>query len=78
MLALHLLGRDEEAITLGELAADAQGPASAWQWSHGDGDLTLTELVNPADHLAELLAHIRSGVRWVSCDRTSPEMPSAP
>jgi|JI10StandDraft_1071094.scaffolds.fasta_scaffold09247_13 hypothetical protein len=68
VLALHLVGRDHDALALGESGLGSEGPAASWQWVHRDGEPVLSELVRPSDYLGRLLEHIRSDERWKSCN----------
>ena len=65
-LALHLLGRDDEAVEVGTaalLAENAVDVGSSWVWMHptnDDADLQLGDVPRVADYLTPLLGHIQS------------------
>jgi len=68
-LALHLLGRDGDAVALGgaALAGAPEPEAPAILWRHTPGrPLELAEDVEPVTHLRQLVAHASTG----SCDGT--------
>lgn len=64
-LALHLMGRDEEALALAEstMYLRAGSPASAYLWRHTSRlePLVLDEDANPLEYLDELIAHVTVG-----------------
>lgn len=64
-LALHLLGRDDEAMALAESTTylRAASPTSAYLWRHmaRSEALVLEEDGHPALYLDDLVAHIRAG-----------------
>jgi len=65
-LALHLLGRDDEAVEVGTAALRAENAVeigSSWVWMHptdDDADLQLGDVPRVADYLTPLLEHIQS------------------
>lgn len=68
VLALHLLGRDEEACRLAEVALELPPTrVPSFLWRHGPEALKLTDLVDPRLHLEQLYAHLNSETRWDSC-----------
>ncbi|ASR56474.1 hypothetical protein CBP52_16770 [Cellulomonas sp. PSBB021] len=64
-LALHLLGRDEEAVALAEASAYLRSgsPASAYLWRHRSRSepLVLEEDAHPVEYLDGLVAHLTAG-----------------
>lgn len=67
-LALHLTGRDEEALKVGHNALTWESPSHAsgtWLWEHPsldvglDAELVLGEVTDIHDYLSRLLEHIR-------------------
>ncbi|WP_448625908.1 hypothetical protein [Geodermatophilus sp. URMC 64] len=72
VLALHLLGRDDEARALAEHALALPTKATpSYLWTHGSGPLRLTEPISPRDHLEQLYEHLLSETRWDSCRATA-------
>jgi tetratricopeptide (TPR) repeat protein len=63
VLALHLLGRDVEALALGTPDAAAALPGSkGWMWLvSNDHELELSDLIDVRIYLEKLLYHIRYG-----------------
>jgi hypothetical protein len=64
-LALHLLGRDDEAVALAESTSylRAGSPTSAYLWRHTTRSeaLVLDDDAHPAQYLDDLIAHVRAG-----------------
>jgi hypothetical protein len=67
VLALHLLGRDAEAIALGTSSAVATLPeADGWMWLlEDDHELKLSDSLDVRDYLNELIRHIQAGCSTV-------------
>jgi hypothetical protein len=64
MLALHLHGRDEEALEVARganLKIDPSKTAFLWKHSSRSGALVLDEHVQPLDYVQEMMRHIEEG-----------------
>jgi hypothetical protein len=64
MLALHLQGRDDEALAVSRSAPNASGSVKrAFLWRHAtrSGPLTLDEDVLPGEYIRDLVSHLEHG-----------------
>lgn len=63
-LALHLVGRDDEALHVADAALTVPGrstPSILWRHHGPDAPLVLDEAVDPAQYLSELRHHVAAG-----------------
>ena len=69
VLALHLLGRDSEALALGSSDTAANLPETrGWMWLVSDDhELKLSDLLDVRVYLQELMRHIESGCTASQC-----------